>query len=82
MTEGYGGGGEVPAEGLLGLPQVPLGNHSAGALTPWCLSDRGPVLDAGSVQVLSTQGASLQVRSQPQVRGQGPQTRQACAGRW
>lgn len=35
---------------------------------------------AGSVQVLSTQEARLQLRSQPQVRGQGPYTGQACTG--
>lgn len=80
MMEGYEGGGDAPEEELLGLFEAPLGNNSAGAMRPLCLSDRGPVLDAGSVQVLSTQKARLQLRSQPQVRSQGPSTRQACTG--
>lgn len=41
-------GGDVPEEELLGLSQVPLGNDIAGAGRPLFLSDRGPVLDAGS----------------------------------
>lgn len=48
MMESYKGGGDVPEEELLGLSQVPLGNDSAGAGRPLFLSDRGPVLDAGS----------------------------------
>lgn len=79
MKDGSEGGGDVLRK-LLGLPEVPLGDNSAGAMRPFWWSDRGPALDAGSVQVLSTQEARLQLRSQPQVRGQGPYTGQACTG--